>query len=88
MENAKPRIGLTMGDPAGIGPEVTLKALADDGVRDAARVVVYGDYDHLASLRDRLGLGVDLRRITALDEATSTTSTPSSTASYGRRTAA
>jgi len=69
MENDKPLIGLTMGDPAGIGPEVTLKALADDGVRDAARVVVYGDYEHLASLRDRLELEVDLRRITDLDEA-------------------
>ncbi|MFB6255849.1 MAG: 4-hydroxythreonine-4-phosphate dehydrogenase PdxA [Haloplanus sp.] len=69
MEDDTPRIGLTMGDPAGIGPEVTLKALADDGVRNATQVVVYGDYDHLASLRDRLGLGVDLRRIADLAEA-------------------
>ena len=28
-----PRIGITMGDPAGIGPEVVLKAVAEDEVK-------------------------------------------------------
>ena len=38
----KPVIGVTMGDPAGIGPEVIVKALAEPEVRRRARFVVYG----------------------------------------------
>jgi len=38
----KPVIGITMGDPAGIGPEVIVKALADRSVRCLARFVIYG----------------------------------------------
>jgi 4-phospho-D-threonate 3-dehydrogenase / 4-phospho-D-erythronate 3-dehydrogenase len=36
-------IALTMGDPAGVGPEVVLKALADSQVAPLARWVVVGD---------------------------------------------
>jgi 4-hydroxythreonine-4-phosphate dehydrogenase len=39
---AKPTIGITMGDPAGIGPEVVVKALHDRDIRRLARFVVYG----------------------------------------------
>jgi 4-phospho-D-threonate 3-dehydrogenase / 4-phospho-D-erythronate 3-dehydrogenase len=39
---AKPRIGVTVGDPAGIGPEIVEKALADPRVRAACRPTVYG----------------------------------------------
>ena len=52
----KPRIGVTMGDPAGIGPEIVIKALARDEVRSLCAPLVFGD---LACLRDaagRLGL--------------------------------
>lgn len=38
----KPTIGITMGDPSGIGPEVVVKALQDRRVRSLARFVVYG----------------------------------------------
>ncbi len=38
----RPRIAVTMGDPAGIGPEIIVKALADPRVRRAARMVVVG----------------------------------------------
>jgi 4-hydroxythreonine-4-phosphate dehydrogenase len=37
-----PRLALTLGDPAGIGPEVALRCLVDERVRAAARVVVVG----------------------------------------------
>ena len=37
-----PRLGITLGDPAGIGPEVVLKALADDEVRSLADFAVFG----------------------------------------------
>jgi len=38
----KPRIAITSGDPAGIGPEIAQKAADDPRVRDACEPVVYG----------------------------------------------
>jgi 4-hydroxy-L-threonine phosphate dehydrogenase PdxA len=38
-----PTIALTMGDPAGVGPEVVLKALADPALAGMAHWVVLGD---------------------------------------------
>lgn len=40
--NGKPVIGITMGDPSGIGPEVIVKALADPAIRSLARFVIFG----------------------------------------------
>ena len=40
-----PRIGLTAGDPAGIGPEIVQKAMGDARVRAACEPIVYGP-DH------------------------------------------
>ena len=39
----KPLIAIPMGDPAGIGPEIVVKALAKKEVWDSARCVVIGD---------------------------------------------
>jgi 4-phospho-D-threonate 3-dehydrogenase / 4-phospho-D-erythronate 3-dehydrogenase len=38
-----PAIAITMGDPAGVGPEVCVKALAEPRVHEACRPVVVGD---------------------------------------------
>ncbi len=38
-----PLIGITMGDPAGVGPEVCLQLLANSAVREFALPVVFGD---------------------------------------------
>ena len=38
----RPRVGVTMGDPAGIGPEVALKAVADPRVTEVCEPVLYG----------------------------------------------
>src|SRR3954469_13112380 len=38
----RPTIGITLGDPAGIGPEVIVKALADPVLRHRARYIIYG----------------------------------------------
>ncbi len=40
--NPRPLIGLTMGDPAGVGAEVTVKALADPEIRCMGRFIIYG----------------------------------------------
>src|SRR5213594_61373 len=45
---AHPRIGITMGDPAGIGPEVVLKAVAEEEVRAICQPVIIGDAQLLA----------------------------------------
>lgn len=43
MENDfRPTIAITLGDPAGIGPEVIVKALADPVLRHKARYIIYG----------------------------------------------
>lgn len=44
----RPRIGITMGDPAGIGPEVVLKAAAEEEVRAICQLVIIGDAQLLA----------------------------------------
>ncbi|MCC2643043.1 MAG: pdxA [Nitrospira sp.] len=41
---ARPLLGLTMGDPAGIGPEVIAKALADKALGRLCRPVVIGSH--------------------------------------------
>jgi 4-hydroxythreonine-4-phosphate dehydrogenase len=39
---AKPRIGITVGDPSGIGPEIARKAASDAGVRALCDPTIYG----------------------------------------------
>jgi 4-hydroxythreonine-4-phosphate dehydrogenase len=40
---AVPRIAVTMGDPAGVGPELCLRLLADERVRMFCKPIVFGD---------------------------------------------
>lgn len=46
-------IGVTMGDAAGIGPEVVVKALADPQIRRAAKFIVFGMNEQLCYAADR-----------------------------------
>jgi 4-hydroxythreonine-4-phosphate dehydrogenase len=56
----KPRIAITSGDPAGIGPEVVMKALAEDrGERNYVPVVI-GDLADLRRIVALCGLELDL----------------------------
>jgi 4-hydroxythreonine-4-phosphate dehydrogenase len=48
-----PMIGVSMGDPLGIGPEVVVKALADPDLHHRARFVVYGRNEMLTLAADR-----------------------------------
>ncbi|MBM4297191.1 MAG: 4-hydroxythreonine-4-phosphate dehydrogenase PdxA [Deltaproteobacteria bacterium] len=52
--SSKPIIAVTMGDPAGIGPEVVLKALADPAIKKAARPLILGDWGVLQRTGKRL----------------------------------
>ncbi len=40
-------IGITMGDPSGIGPEVALRALACEEIRKRAVFLIIGDFAYL-----------------------------------------
>src|SRR2546428_9632610 len=59
-----PRIGVTMGDPAGIGPEVVLKAVAEEEIRSLCGPVIIGDAQLLAHTARTLDLqcGYDIVR--------------------------
>lgn len=46
-------IGVTMGDPAGIGAEVVVKSLADPEIRRCARFIVFGSDEQLSYAADR-----------------------------------
>jgi len=54
----KPRVVIPFGDPAGIGPEVTLKALLDPKIRGLANFTVIGDKTGYKAL-DKEVPGVD-----------------------------
>src|SRR5437773_9404089 len=56
LRSSRPRIGITMGDPAGIGPEVVLKAVAGDEVQSVCVAVIIGDAQLLAHNARRLDL--------------------------------
>lgn len=51
MGNARIRIAITMGDPAGIGPEVVVKALTEEDIYKKCIPIVIGDYE---ALRDAI----------------------------------
>ena len=54
-----PRIALTVGDPAGIGPEIVAKAAADPGVRAVCEPVIFAPPANPAI---RIGRSVGRRR--------------------------
>jgi 4-hydroxythreonine-4-phosphate dehydrogenase len=53
-------IGITLGDVTGIGPEVTLKALAAEAKSDDAHYLIIGDADCARRTNARLGLNLPI----------------------------
>lgn len=51
----RPIIGITMGDPAGIGPEITVQALKKRAVYEACRPLVIGDTSVLEQAKEFVG---------------------------------
>src|SRR5260370_36487138 len=64
-----PCIGITMGDPAGVGPEVSAKALAHGSVYEICRPVVIGDAERLALAVEITKLSRPIRSISRVQEA-------------------
>jgi 4-hydroxythreonine-4-phosphate dehydrogenase len=61
---AKPIIGVTMGDPAGIGPEIVVKALSKSTRRVLCRPLVIGDFAVLRHTASQNGITVDMNPAT------------------------
>jgi 4-hydroxythreonine-4-phosphate dehydrogenase len=59
----KPRIAIAVGDPAGIGPEVSLKAALNPAVREACRALLVGDAGVLKRHAEACRIAADLRVI-------------------------
>ncbi len=65
----KPLIAVTLGDPAGIGPEITLKALKDERVVQELQPVLFGDSAVLRQTMDITGLKFNLQPLKRIDQA-------------------
>ena len=65
----KPLVGITMGDPAGIGAEVIAKALAEGGVHDSCRPFVIGNTAAMEAAVRVIGGGTAVRGIAEAGDA-------------------
>ncbi len=69
----KPIIAITMGDPAGSGPEISLKALRNESVSSRARLILIGDMKVFKRALEIVGAsGLSFLRITSPDQAMDT----------------
>ena len=59
----KPRIAITMGDPAGVGPELCLRLLADTTSTENYVPIVFGDRNVLQRVGESIGLKFDFPTI-------------------------
>jgi len=68
-DETRPLLALTMGDPAGIGPELILATLASEGVRSRARLLVVGDSELLVDRARRAGIDApEIEEVSAPEE--------------------
>lgn len=65
----RPIVAITMGDAAGIGPEIIVKALADAELRSKARMLVIGDLRRLQLAADIVASPLTLRKVAEPSEA-------------------
>jgi 4-hydroxythreonine-4-phosphate dehydrogenase len=64
-----PRIAITMGDAAGVGPEIVMKALAHRGLYARCRPFVVGDAARLAEAGRIAGTDIGIRVVATPEEA-------------------
>jgi 4-hydroxythreonine-4-phosphate dehydrogenase len=69
VEDLRPVLALTMGDAAGIGPEVIVRALNRPETYAIARPLVIGDLDVFQATVDGMGIPLTLRAVESLAEA-------------------
>ncbi|WP_439234274.1 4-hydroxythreonine-4-phosphate dehydrogenase PdxA [Lonepinella koalarum] len=64
----QPILAITMGDAAGIGPEVVIKALEDKRIYQLAQIVVVGDFKIMQRALAIVKSDLKLRKVASVDE--------------------
>jgi 4-hydroxythreonine-4-phosphate dehydrogenase len=64
----RPIIGIPMGDPAGIGPEIVLKALQNEKLFSFSKPLIIGDLDVLRRIDQTLKTGLELNPVSEADQ--------------------
>jgi 4-phospho-D-threonate 3-dehydrogenase / 4-phospho-D-erythronate 3-dehydrogenase len=67
--DTRPFIAVTMGDGAGIGPEVVVGALLDEGLATVCRPVVVGDAERLRLGAEAMGVTADVVTVESVEDA-------------------
>lgn len=65
----RPIIGITMGDPAGNGAEISVKALSDPSVYENCRPVIIGDADCMKQAAELVKKEVNIHPINKIEDA-------------------
>jgi len=63
--NKIPQLGITTGDPAGIGPEISLRAAREPEFGGLCRLLLFGGWDLLRSRASNLGIPFEFEKISA-----------------------
>lgn len=62
-KNILPQLGITTGDPAGIGPEISLRAAQEDALSGQCRLALFGSFETLRSRAEILSIPFRFDRI-------------------------
>ena len=65
----KPIIGITMGDPASIGPEIAIKALLNRNISELCKPLLVGDAKVFHDIIDRLSLNAIIHPVKQVKDA-------------------
>jgi len=65
----RPILGITMGDPAGVGSEIIVKTLADKAYTDMARPIVIGDADRMRETLRFVDAKLDIHPVSSVEAA-------------------
>lgn len=69
IESYRPIIGISMGDPSGIGPEICVKALSDASIYYRCRPVIIGDADVIKNILHVLKINLEVNAISKIPDA-------------------
>jgi 4-hydroxythreonine-4-phosphate dehydrogenase len=69
IETYKPLIGISMGDPSGIGPEICVKALSDAAIYEICRPVIIGDAGVIKNILQVLSIDMKVNAIKNISDA-------------------
>lgn len=68
MKTDLPKIGITMGDPAGVGPEIVIKALSSHGEKTRDYIpLILGDYELLSRCAKQINSSIKLVKVDSAD---------------------